>query len=294
MANTDHSSLTGTNVHTPITWTYADKTAREAATGLTSGDLNKFALQSDENSIWILIDESPVTWSEVGATAGAVAPDDAKYIVATANASLSSEIVIPGLAGSPDIVGAGGAGTSEEYDSATTGLTWTTAPNTVDSNTTILSHLYIKNTDATEKLGTKSYAPTGAFDARCKVTLGNGITNIAAIGLLICDDDNSERAMIQLMSIPGSQAFQVKAYTYTLSSYTQRGSSWGVGVNQIYFRIARDGSNNVSFYFSVNGILWQLVATQSFTLTVAKLGFRIANDSTLTSEMAVDWLRTDV
>lgn len=71
MANTDHSSMTGTNIHVPYAFTYADQTAREAAS-LAVGDVGKFSRQSDDNSIWMLIDDSPTTWIQVGGAAGSV------------------------------------------------------------------------------------------------------------------------------------------------------------------------------------------------------------------------------
>lgn len=52
--------------HAPHNWEYADATARTAATGFTSGDVGKLARQLDDNSLWILADDSPVTWQEVG------------------------------------------------------------------------------------------------------------------------------------------------------------------------------------------------------------------------------------
>jgi hypothetical protein len=227
-----------------------------------------------------------------GGGSGTLSP---KYIVAASDSDLTNEIVIPGLAGSPDVSGIGGAGTSEEYDTATTGLSWTpSTPNTVDSNTTIKSHLYIKATTNTEYFGTKSWTPAGAFDARCKISgLGNGVDNLAAIGLHIGDSDNSDRLLIQIQSYPNFQVFQAVAYTYTSGSYTQRGGTWNCN-DYVYFRIARDGSNNCSFYFSSNGLLWQLIATQSFTLTVSDIGFRVSQAAALTHEMAIDWLRTSV
>ena len=137
-------------------------------------------------------------------------------------------------------------------------------------------------------------APAGAFDARTKLLLGNGVTNSASIGLHVGDSGNSNRLLMNFNSNPSTQNFNLAGYTYTGGTNTQRGSTWNVPGNEIYLRITRDGSNNCSFYFSVNGILWQLVATQSFTFTVANLGYRITQAAALTHECAADWLRTDV
>lgn len=203
--------------------------------------------------------------------------------------------VIPGLTGDPDIAGSAGAGTSEEYDTSTTGLTWSpSTPNTVDSNTTILSHLYIKSTDGTERFGTKAWAPAGAFDARCKMSLGLRDTgNNADIGLIVGDSGLSNFALLQLNGNPGVPAYRVFAYSYA-GGYTQRGSTWTLNSTEVYARITRDGSNNVSWWFSNDGKVWQLISTTSFTFTAAKLGWRISASGSITYDMAVDWLRTDV
>lgn len=70
-----HSLLTA--VHRQYAAIYADATARLAATGFvralgggivafTTEDLYKNALQLSDNTEWVLIDESPITWAQVG------------------------------------------------------------------------------------------------------------------------------------------------------------------------------------------------------------------------------------
>ncbi len=49
---------------------YADATAREADTGFTAADTGKLARQLSNNSLWMLIDDSPVTWIAVGGGGG--------------------------------------------------------------------------------------------------------------------------------------------------------------------------------------------------------------------------------
>jgi len=66
-----HPSLGTGNIHIPHNWSYADKTARESATGFVAGDLYKLAYQEDNNTLWLLIATTP-TWAAVsgpGATA---------------------------------------------------------------------------------------------------------------------------------------------------------------------------------------------------------------------------------
>jgi len=66
-----HKDATPPDVHIPYAWTYANQTARESATGLEAADVGKFARQTDDDTIWMLIDESPVTWKFIGGGVGA-------------------------------------------------------------------------------------------------------------------------------------------------------------------------------------------------------------------------------
>ena len=63
-----HDKLTGVDIHAINAFTYANATARLAATGFVTADLNKIALQSDNNSLWLLTATTP-TWVAVGADA---------------------------------------------------------------------------------------------------------------------------------------------------------------------------------------------------------------------------------
>ncbi len=61
-----HCELTGLDIHVINTWTYANSAAREAATGFVSDDVYKVAVQTDDDSIWMLVDHSPITWQQLG------------------------------------------------------------------------------------------------------------------------------------------------------------------------------------------------------------------------------------
>ncbi len=82
MPGTDalHSALTGTNIHVPYRFTYADAAARAAEAGAVAGDVGCLALQQDNNSLWMLTDNDPLTWVSVAdAGATAVDSDDVTY-----------------------------------------------------------------------------------------------------------------------------------------------------------------------------------------------------------------------
>jgi len=61
-----HRELTGVQIHVPYAWAYADATARAAASGFITSDVGKLARQMDNNSLWILTDDSPTTWVIMG------------------------------------------------------------------------------------------------------------------------------------------------------------------------------------------------------------------------------------
>jgi hypothetical protein len=219
------------------------------------------------------------------------------------NLNYLKESIPPGAAGSPDAAGVGGAGTSEEWGTTTTGLTWTPSnPTTVDSHTTIPNHLYIANqADATERIGTKAWTPAGAaaFDARLGRVMIGANSSVAAVTSQVCfhigDSGNANRLMIVMDYTYNSIASTVRAFTYASSTYTQRGGSASILAGYPYYlRITRDGSNNCSFYWSANGLLWNFIATQALTLTVANIGIRVVGNTTAGFQAAADWLRTSV
>ena len=90
-----HSTFTDGQVHTPLAFTFADSTARASATNpntgdaYTSTDLYKFARQSDDNSLWLLIATTP-SWVEIGSSVDV----DTIY---TADGTLSGDRVVSGF-----------------------------------------------------------------------------------------------------------------------------------------------------------------------------------------------------
>lgn len=59
----DHAHVSqAQGIHSSIALTYANAAARTGATGFASTDIGKLALQSDNQSYWILVDTTP-TWS---------------------------------------------------------------------------------------------------------------------------------------------------------------------------------------------------------------------------------------
>lgn len=65
-----HRDIKGDQNHIIHFREYATKEAREAATGLDATHLHKIALQTDDNTMWQLVDVSPVEWQALGGTGG--------------------------------------------------------------------------------------------------------------------------------------------------------------------------------------------------------------------------------
>ncbi len=67
-----HSTMTGIAMHAPFMWTFADESARTNATNPNTSEayqtsqLYNFALQSDDNSVWMLTATTP-SWEEISA-----------------------------------------------------------------------------------------------------------------------------------------------------------------------------------------------------------------------------------
>jgi hypothetical protein len=59
-----------TSVHRPYTWEYANAAARTAATGFVPADVGRLSRQLDTNVLYMLTDDSPVTWTQIGGSGG--------------------------------------------------------------------------------------------------------------------------------------------------------------------------------------------------------------------------------
>lgn len=67
-----HSKMSPTNgrVHVIQDFSYADSTARLAATGFTAEDVGKTAQQQSDETWWLLTNHSPITWKEITCPTG--------------------------------------------------------------------------------------------------------------------------------------------------------------------------------------------------------------------------------
>lgn len=66
-----HKNLGASDIHIIYALSYANSSARTSATGLTSADVGKVARQTDDESFWLLTDDSPLTWVRIDNVSGA-------------------------------------------------------------------------------------------------------------------------------------------------------------------------------------------------------------------------------
>lgn len=85
MATALHTDLDVGEIHVPYNWTYATAVQREAATGFAATDVGKLAWQQSDNTLWMLVDESPPTWVQVSSGEGS-ASSSLEITVAKASA----------------------------------------------------------------------------------------------------------------------------------------------------------------------------------------------------------------
>jgi hypothetical protein len=61
----EHKNLSGTQLHSPYRWIFADSATMSVAT-LSATDTNKTAFRSDDNTVWVLRNAGSKTWKQVG------------------------------------------------------------------------------------------------------------------------------------------------------------------------------------------------------------------------------------
>ena len=215
----------------------------------------------------------------------------------------NGEIVIPGLAASPDIRVAGT--NDQEFDSSTIGGTALGSPTTIDANTTFKSHLYIKKAAATgfSLQGRYWTTPSTPFTMTGKLTdWSNTKSNFMRVGMGIAEATPGKTEAIYVdgnnPAISGSGVVSVISSTTptTGAAYVQQGNN---GVEDathapMYFRVVVVSSTDVTWYFSTGGLIWRRLAganrNPGFTIGSYFLSAHPEN-ATYDMEAAFDWVR---
>jgi len=164
MGNTEHGNLGYAEQHVVHFKEYANKTAREAASGLVIGDDHKVALQTDDHSLWILTAYGGPTWVSVSGL-----PSGTKmwFYQNTAPAGWT-------LDGTPsdDLLAVKGGSAAFDANGGTGAGTWTVAGLTKDAHThTGPSHTH---TGPSHTHGAGNYAGPNHTHTGPSHTHGNG------------------------------------------------------------------------------------------------------------------------
>ena len=84
------------------------------------------------------------------------------------------------------------------------------------------------------------------------------------------------------------------AYSSISGNWVGRGLMFQGFGTSLYFRISRDGANNLSWYWSSDGLAWTLVFTLQQTISVTHAGLSMHTNSSGKAEGYCDWIRANV
>jgi hypothetical protein len=201
-----------------------------------------------------------------GGGGGSGAPTTAQYFTAAADASLSAEIVIPGLA-VPDRVPTSPDADDDEFNTTDTSdpmTGWTTlgTPTAHNMNSTALSHYYVSKNAGSLSL-------TGIYKAQ-----SSPFTVVAKVSDFIIGTDVQARVGIFVgQATPGNVSSVSRAVSGSVISqdnwsnpttFSSSGATTGavdMMTCPLYFKIIVTSTSNVAYYYSLNGLLWRPVLT---------------------------------
>lgn len=204
-------------------------------------------------------------------------------------ASGSGHIIIPGLAGSPDIVPASPSAYDDEFTSLSG---WSTLGTLDVSNVTDFpSHLHIGNTSIGYAVnGIYKTAPSMPFTVTCKIADAFQGSNFVQVGLLLTD--STPTALVTCGWLWGGYGNSINDFALGLwASRTSRSSNTDTSLqlsptnitvypSAIYLRMVVHSSTNVDCLYSYNGHFWNTMYTGKTTgLTVANVGLMVAGNT---------------
>jgi len=157
MANVFHKSMVVSDgIHSPISFEYADATARLAAS-LLPADIGKFAHQLDDDTFYVLKDDSPLTWNSLaGSTPLSTKGDIFTYSTTETALGVGSN--------GQHIVAASGEVTGLKWETPASGSPLTTKGDifgftTVDARLPIGTDDQVLTADSAESIGFKWVNP---------------------------------------------------------------------------------------------------------------------------------------
>lgn len=220
-------------------------------------------------------------------------------------ASGAGSVVIPGLAGSADVMPASPSADDDEFDQNTSGAPsgWTSfgTPTALDTNTA-LSHLHIqKSADAASALRGvyKAYTPSFPFTITAKVTGANAMRgSFNAAGLYVVESTPGKLAGIEHLCNTAGVAwprlgFRRVYWTNSTTPTSETPLYWRDAKDPFYLRIVATNSTTTEYLFSYDGLIW--ISVQSGYdpgFTIGGIALAISSESaSYAMEGFFDWVR---
>lgn len=238
------------------------------------------------------------TGSGGGGSGGAATTNE--YLTTATAADLSAEVVIPGLAGSPDILPASPHASDLEFDTSTIGGTALGSPDTIDADTTIRSHLYISEgaNSAFALVGRYWSVPSMPFTMTAKisdVTMPNA--QFARGGIGVAEATPGKTQGIYTESVGARVISTISSTTPTTgAAYVTAGGSgtdtWS-GL-PVYFRCVVVSSTDITWYVSFGGHIFRRHGSANINPGFTIGSFFVAanpENATYPLSIAVDWIR---
>jgi len=211
-------------------------------------------------------------------------------------ASGMGTVLIPGLAGSPDIIPASPSSYDDEFDASLTGWTTLGSLDTLNANT-IPSHLYmVKNTTSNMTVeGIYKAIPTMPFTVTVKLTDYFHSSNYQSVGLFVAEASPGKLFVFGPVSHTGHNFWTCYAYQ-VWNSRTSRSATLNEAdgpYRKPYVRLIVTSSTNITTQHSEDGLVWVTRHTSiNPGFTVGNVGIYLtANEGTVRMELAVDWIR---
>jgi hypothetical protein len=238
-------------------------------------------------------------WTETTGGGGG-APTTAKYVTTATDGTLSAEVIIPGLAGSPDIR-AGGAD-DDEFDTTDTSdpmSGWTTlgTPTAHDMNSTWLSHYYVTKAPGGVSLtGIYKAIPSMPFTVTAKLAGDNNSADVQSRAALFVAEATPGKVVTVGKYGLSSMGLAADIWASPTSYTSQHGvvTPTGPPGSPVYLRIIVTSSTDVTFQWSVNGKIWFTLGTASMnpSMTIGSVGLCLDPQSSgATIAAAFDWIR---
>lgn len=251
--------------------TYLDFTTAAAPSSPASGKVRVYSktgdhlAQKDSGGTETLLDQS----------GGGGAPTTAEYITSAFDGTLSAEVAIPGLAGDPDRAPSSANANDHEFDSSTIGGTALGSPTTIDADTTVPSHLYIKKAAGTgENLTGRywSYTPTNGDIIVAKLSDHTIRADFASCGVGVAEATPGKVEAALLLHIAASGTWRADATQWSGPTGTSTGianTSEFRNTHPVWLAIRYNSSTSLDYFVSFGGHLWRTITSAhnpSFTV----------------------------